>query len=157
MKINGKKLAVCIAIPLLIGGVSAFLTKDAMQEFEKLYQPPLTPPNWLFPVVWTILYILMGISHYLILESGADEGTIASAKRIYFFQLLLNFLWPTLFFNLGWYLFALFELVLLWWSVLIMIRRFADSSKVAAYLNIPYLIWLTFAAYLNLGVWWLNR
>ena len=99
----------------------------------------------------------MGVSYYLISESGADEAAIAETQKIYYFQLLLNFLWPILFFDFGWYLFAFVELVILWFAVLTMIRRFADISKTAAYLNIPYLIWLTFAAYLNLGVWWLNR
>lgn len=156
MKIDVKKLIICIAIPLLVGGVSAFLTKDAMKQFETLNQPPLSPPGWLFAVVWPILYILMGVSFYLISESAADAEAVVSAQRIYYFQLVLNFLWPTLFFNLGWYLFAFFELVLLWLAVVVMIRRFADISKLAAYLNIPYLIWLTFAGYLNLGIWWLN-
>lgn len=157
MKVNIKKLAICIAIPLLVGGVSAFLTREAMQVFETLNQPPLSPPGWLFPIVWTILYVLMGVSSYLILESGADEETVSSAMKVYYFQLVLNFLWPTFFFNFQWYLFAFFWLLLLWVSVLVMIRRFADISKVAAYLNIPYIIWLTFAAYLNFGVWLLNR
>lgn len=157
MKINSKNLIIKIAIPLIVGGVAAFFTRDAMAQFETMNQPPLSPPSWLFPVVWTILYILLGVSSYLISESGADEAAIAEAQKIYYFQLLLNFLWPILFFDFGWYLFAFVELVILWFAVLTMIRRFADISKTAAYLNIPYLIWLTFAAYLNLGVWWLNR
>lgn len=157
MKVDIKKLIICIAIPLLVGGVSAFLTREAMKVFETLNQPPLSPPGWLFPIVWTILYVLMGVSSYLILESGAEEKVVSSALKVYYFQLVLNFLWPTFFFNFQWYLFAFFWLLLLWVSVLIMIRRFADISKVAAYLNIPYIIWLTFAAYLNFGVWLLNR
>lgn len=157
MKIDVRKLIISIAIPLIVGGVSAFLTRDAMKQFEALEQPPLSPPGWLFPVVWTILYILMGVSWYLISESGADTESIMAAQRIYYFQLLLNFLWPIFFFDFGWYLFAFFELVVLWILVAAMIKQFADISKLAAYLNIPYLIWLTFAGYLNLGVWWLNR
>lgn len=157
MKIDIKKLLVSIAIPLFVGGAASFLTRDSMMQFATMNQPPLSPPGWLFPIVWTILYILMGISSYLISVSGADADLVSSAQMIYYFQLAWNFLWPILFFGLDWYLIALLELIVLWISVAIMIRRFADISKVAAYLNVPYLIWLTFAAYLNLGVWWLNR
>ena len=128
-----------------------------METFEALNQPPLSPPGWLFPIVWTILYILMGISLYLILQSDADEETVQEAQKIFYFQLALNFLWPLLFFNMGWFLLAFVELLILLGAVISMIRQFAQTSKLAAYLNVPYLIWLTFAAYLNLGVWWLNR
>lgn len=157
MKINKKKLFKNIAIPLIVGGVAGFLTSGSMKEFAALNQPPLSPPGWLFPVVWTILYLLMGISTYLISTAEAGEEEIAGALALYNMQLIVNFLWPIFFFNLGWYLFAFFWLVLLWILVARMIKAFAEISKTAAYLNIPYLIWLTFAAYLNLGVWWLNR
>ena len=149
-------MAVCIAIPLLVGGAAAPLTQGSMQMFGELNQPPLSPPGWLFPVVCTILYILMGVSSYLVLESGADKEEISSAISIYIYQLIVNFLWPTFFFNFGWYLFSLLWLLLLWGLVLVMIIRFYNISKIAGYLQIPYLVWLTFAAYLNLGVWLLN-
>lgn len=157
MKIDFNKLIKSIAIPLIAGGLSAFLTRNSMETFEALSQPPLSPPGWLFPIVWTILYILMGISLYLILQSDADDETVKSAQRIFYFQLALNFLWPLLFFNMGWFLLAFVELIVLWLAVIAMIKQFSETSKLAAYLNIPYLIWLTFAAYLNIGVWWLNR
>lgn len=157
MKQNTKLLLLCIAIPLIVGGVSAFLTQNGMEVFETINKPPLLPPAWLFPIVWTILYILMGISSYLIVTSGEDENVISGAIRIYGYQLAVNFLWPTFFFNFGWYGFSFFWLVLLWILVFFMIWRFKDISKIAAYLNIPYLIWLTFAGYLNLGIWFLNR
>lgn len=157
MKINIRKLIISIAIPLIVGGAAAFFTRDSMMQFKSVNQPPLSPPSWLFPVVWTILYTLMGISSYLISESMASKEAIADAQMIYYFQLGLNFLWPLLFFGLGWYLIAFLELIALWVAVVVMIRRFVDISPLAAYLNVPYLIWLTFAAYLNLGVWWLNR
>lgn len=156
-KIDWKALIICIVIPLFVGGLAGFLTRNAMESFEALNQPPLSPPGWLFPVVWTILYLLMGISSYLILQSDAPEEQIVKALQLYLYQLVVNFLWPIFFFLLGWYLFAFFWLLLLWIMVIVMIKRFAEISKVAAYLNIPYILWLTFAAYLNLGVWWLNR
>jgi len=157
MKINVRKLIISIAIPLIVGSAAAFFTRDSMMQFESVNQPPFSPPSWLFPVVWTILYTLMGISSYLISESMASKEAIADAQMIYYFQLGLNFLWPLLFFGLDWYLIAFLELIALWVAVVVMIRRFVDISPLAAYLNVPYLIWLTFAAYLNLGVWWLNR
>lgn len=157
MKLNIKKLVKCIAIPLVTGGVASLLTMNSMKTFEALRQPPLSPPGWLFPVAWTTLYTLMGISSYLTLTSQDDEEEVISTKIIYYAQLIANFLWPIFFFSFGWYLFSFLWLLLLWALVFIMIIRFAGVSKAAAILNIPYLLWLTFAAYLNLGVWWLNR
>lgn len=157
MKINKRLLFICIAIPLIVGAVSALLTQNSMELFQFLDKPPLSPPAWLFPVVWTILYTLMGISSYLILESGEDREQINNAIKIYGYQLVVNFLWPTFFFNFEWYFFSFLWLVLLWVLVLLMILKFKDISKLAAYMNIPYLVWLTFAGYLNLGIWILNR
>lgn len=157
MKINKRLLFICIAIPVIVGMVSALLTRNSMELFQSIDKPPLAPPGWLFPVVWTILYVLMGISSYLILQSGEEREEIRKALTIYGYQLVVNFLWPTFFFNFGWYFFSFLWLVLLWVLVLIMILRFKNISKLAAYMNIPYLVWLTFAGYLNLGIWILNR
>lgn len=156
MKLDKRLLALCIAIPLLVGVVTSLLTGGGMEVFASVEKPPLSPPGWLFPVVWTILYILMGISSYLILTSETDESVKERAIRIYGLQLLVNFLWPTFFFNFRWYGFSFFWLLLLWFLVLVMILRFWENNKLAAYMNIPYLIWLTFAAYLNWGIWRLN-
>ena len=156
MNKNIKSLIASIALPLLVGATAALFTSNAMKEFAVLNQPPLSPPAWLFPVVWTILYTLMGISSYLILTSNESKEEIAKAIRVYGYQLVVNFLWPTFFFNFGWYLFAFLWLLLLWGLVLFMILRFKEINKLAACLNIPYLIWLTFAGYLNLTIWILN-
>ena len=156
MQINKGLLAKCIAIPLLVGGLASFLTRGGMGVFMQLNQPPLSPPGWVFGVVWTILYTLMGVSSYLVIQSGAEEDVVNKALSVYVYQLIVNFLWPTFFFNFGWYLFSFIWLVLLWILVLIMIIRFYNISRLAGILQIPYLIWLTFAAYLNLGVWLLN-
>ena len=156
MQVNKGLLAKCIAIPLLVGGLASFLTRGGMGVFMQLNQPPLSPPGWVFGVVWTILYILMGVSSYLIIQSGAEEEEINKALSVYVYQLVVNFLWPTFFFNFEWFFFAFLWLVLLWALVFVMIRRFYYISKLAGILQIPYLIWLTFAAYLNLGVWLLN-
>lgn len=157
MKLNKRLLFICIAIPLMVGTLAGLLTRNSMEVFSFVEKPPLAPPPWLFPVVWTILYVLMGISSYLILTSEAEFKEIVRAIRLYVYQLLINFLWPTFFFNFKWYLFSFFWLLLLWIVVFLMIRSFYEIRKVAGWLNIPYILWLTFAAYLNFGIWWLNR
>ena len=149
MKINVKKLVICIAIPLAVGVVSALLTRGAMSEFGMLKQPPLSPPAWMFPVGWTLLY--------LISEEKAPGDGKERALTTYFYQLIVNFLWTIFFFNFGWYLFSFFWLLLLWGLVWKMIQQFRPINRLAAWMNIPYIIWLTIAAYLNFGIWWLNR
>ena len=151
------KLLKSIALPLIVGGVAALLTGNAMSDFMLLNKPPLSPPGWLFPVVWTILYILMGISAYLIDTSDATEKEITDALSVYYYQLLVNFLWSVFFFNFGWYFFSFLWIILLWVLIIVMIRKFDKISPTAAYLNLPYLLWVTFAAYLNFAIWWLNR
>ena len=157
MKTDKWKLIKCIAIPLIVGGAAGLLSGGGMEAFAALNKPPLSPPGWLFPIVWTILYTLMGISSYLISTSDAEPQEISKALSVYGYQLLVNFLWPIFFFQFQWYLFSFFWLLLLWVLILWMLRLFYPISKTAAYLNIPYLLWVTFAGYLNFGIWWLNR
>ena len=152
---NLKALIISLAISLGAGALSGFLAGDSMGLYQNLEQPPLSPPGWIFPVVWTILYTLMGISAYLIYTS--DSPGRNSALRIYAIQLAVNFLWSFIFFNKQMYLLAFIWLVLLWVLILMMIKSFSKINKTAAYLQIPYLIWVTFAGYLNLGVYLLNR
>lgn len=156
MKSDKYLLIKCIAVPLVVGGIAAFLSNGGMAAFAALKQPPLSPPGWLFPVVWTILYVLMGIASYLVWTSAAEESVIADAIVLYCYQLTVNFLWPIFFFDFGWYLFSFFWLLLLWGMVYLTIRTFYNISGAAGYLLIPYLVWVTFAGYLNLGVWILN-
>ena len=156
MKTNKITLLACIAVPLLAGVLAGTLARGGMQTYAVLEQPPFAPPGWVFPAVWTILYILMGSASYLIIVSEAEPQQIADALAVYAYQLVVNFLWPVFFFDFGWYLFAFFWLILLWVLILATIRQFAPISKLAAWLMIPYLLWVTFAGYLNLGIWWLN-
>ena len=156
MKIQWKPLLICVAIPLAVGGLAALLSREGMNVFASLEKPPLSPPGWLFPVVWTILYVLMGIASYLVFTSGADRKTVGAALRVYGFQLAVNFLWPIFFFNFGWYLFSFVRLLLLLLLILVTFARFWKISVPAACLLIPYLIWVVFAGYLNLGVALLN-
>ena len=156
LKINKKLLIICLVIPLAVGGIAALLTGGGMDTFETLNQPPLSPPGWLFPVVWTILYILMGIASYLVLTSGKSQESIRRTLVLYGIQLAINFLWPIFFFSLSAYLFAFIWLVALWLLILATTVSFYHISDIAGYLMIPYLIWVTFAGYLNLGIHLLN-
>lgn len=156
MKINKKLLAICLAIPLAVGGLSALLTMGSMDEFASLDQPPLSPPGWLFPIVWTILFTLMGISLYLVLTSDASQTTLTPAIVVFAVQLAFNFFWSIWFFNFGWYLFAFFWLLALWVLIIVNTVLFYRIRKSAGYLMIPYLLWVTFAAYLNLSIAILN-
>ena len=156
MKINIKALVIAIAIPLLVGAFAGFLTADSMAEFMQLNKPPLSPPGILFPIVWTILYTLMGIASYLVYSSNEKQEDIYDALSVYALQLFVNFFWSIFFFNLEWYLFSFFWLLLLWGLILYTILLFYRISKPAAYLLIPYLLWVTFAGYLNLGIYLLN-
>lgn len=154
MKIQWKRLLLCLALPLAVGGLSAFLTKDAMAQFALVNKPPLSPPGWLFPVVWTVLFLLMGFASYLV--SRSDSMQKRPALILYAIQLSVNFFWSIFFFNFEWYLFSFLWLVLLWVLILLTIRAFRRVSPTAAILLIPYLLWVTFAGYLNLAIWLLN-
>ena len=153
MKKHWKSLLLCVAIPLAVGGVSAFLSRDGMQNFENLKMPALAPPGWLFPVVWTVLYLLMGFASWLILISGKDNE---EALKTYRNQLFFNFFWSIIFFELERYLLAFGWLLVLWFLILLMVVRFYRISKTAGILMLPYLIWVTFAGYLNFMIWRLN-
>ena len=158
-KIKWKLLIFCLIIPLAVGGVSGFLIKNDVNSYLQVQRPPLSPPSLLFPIVWTILYFLMGVSSYLLLNqiiSPKSEIQTKSALWIYGTQLAVNFFWPLIFFQMKQYLFAFFWLLLLIVLVIWMIRAFYLLKPTAAYLQIPYLIWILFAAYLNFGVYWLN-
>jgi len=156
MKIRWKTLIGAIAIPLAVGGLSALLTMSSMEKFSALNQPPLSPPGWLFPVVWSILFILMGIASYLVLNSGGSQSDITGALKLYAIQLVFNFLWSIFFFNLELYTFSFVWLVALFVMIAVMTYKFSKLSKPAALMIIPYLIWVAFAGYLNLGIAILN-
>lgn len=143
-----KPLLISLLIFLGTGVIAGFLTFKSMEQYQEMYRPPLSPPGWVFPVVWLILYALMGIAAYRIYMKDPK----AEVLKLYLIQLAVNFLWPILFFNFGWQLFAVVWLLLLWYLVLVMIKEFAKIDEGAAKLMIPYLIWLTFASYLNIAI-----
>ena len=145
-----------IALTEAVGALSGLLSRNGTKLYqETVIQPPLSPPGILFPIVWTILYALMGIgaARVYMQEKSAHRSR---ALNLYVAQLIVNFFWSLIFFNAQAYGFAFFWLLLLWALVLWMILAFRKVDPVAAFLQIPYLLWITFAAYLNLGVWYLN-
>ena len=141
-------LLVSLLISLGTGVISGFLTFGSMAQYQEMYHPPFSPPGWVFPVVWLLLYTLMGIASYRIYLKNPK----AEALKLYLIQLAVNFFWPVFFFNLGWQLFAAVWLLVLWYLVFVMIKEFARIDEGAARLMIPYLVWLTFAAYLNIVI-----
>ncbi len=156
MKIRWKTLLISVAVPLIVGGIAGLISRGGMAAFAMMNKPPLSPPGWLFPVVWTLLYILMGVAAYLVLNSGAPQQAVERALKVYGIQLVFNFFWTFWFFNLQWYFFAFFWLIVLWILILVTIVLFSRVSKTAAWLMVPYLLWVTFAGYLNLGIALLN-
>ena len=142
-----------ILIPVIVGGIVGLIISGSI-DYNSLQRPPLAPPSMLFPIMWTILYILMGVS-YGILKSNhlIDSET----KKIYYLQLFVNALWSIFFFTLKWRLFAFLWIILLDVLVIVMIVKFFKNKKIAGILQIPYLIWTLFATYLNLGIYLLNK
>lgn len=156
MKSSRLKPLIFLAIPLAVGGLAALFSAGSMDNFSALNQPPLSPPGWLFPIVWGILYILMGTASYIIYSSDAPEISKKKALGLYLVQLGLNFLWPILFFTFGLCTAAAVLIVILWVLILLTLLYFYRISKNAGYLIIPYLLWVTFAAYLNIAICIIN-
>lgn len=153
--INKKTLIKSTLIPVILGFLSFLLSKGGLTVYRMLEKPPLTPPDFIFPIVWTILYVLMGISSYIVYTS--DNPFKDRALTIYGVQLFFNFFWSIIFFGFSQYFVAFIWLVLLIIAIIAMIYTFYKVNPVAAYLQIPYLIWCIFAAYLNLSIYLLNK
>ena len=152
-----KTYAFWILLAEAVGGIAGWLTRDGTKLFnETILQPPLSPPPIVFPIVWGILYALMGISAARI-SMQPHSAERSKGLNLFVTQLVVNFFWSLIFFNAQAFGFAFLWLLLLWVLVLWMILTFRKVDPLAAKLQIPYLLWLTFAAYLNLGVWILNR
>ena len=150
-----KPYVISVAIALGVGALASLVTKNSMDIYQRINMPPLSPPGVLFPIVWTILYILMGVSSARIYLTEKSEKRY-EALKIYVLQLAINFLWSPVFFNLEAYLLALALIIILWVLILGMIKRFSDIVPWAGYLQIPYFLWVTFATYLNLMIYILN-
>jgi len=150
MKINFKKLFTYLGITLGVGALSAFFTMGSMDIYSEIEKPALAPPSIVFPIAWTILYTLMAISAYIVSQSNCENKS--SALTIFYIQLAVNFVWPLIFFNLQAFFVSLLWLILLVALVVVMIIQFYKCKPISAYLQIPYLLWLLFATYLNFSI-----
>lgn len=152
MKKKVKTFAFFILVSLAVGGLSAFLTRGNMSVFDEVTKPPLTPPAIVFPIVWSILYVLMGISAARVYLREGDSHAI----RVFGINLILNFFWSIIFFNLRAFCFAAIWLILLFITVLSMTIKFWRIDRLAGALQIPYLVWLVIAGYLNIFICLVN-
>lgn len=151
---NKKNYILFISVSVLTGLFSALLTRNNMNIYDKISTPPLSPPGILFPIVWTILYILMGISAARIYTANNNKWN--SSLSVWSVQLIVNFLWSILFFNYQAFLLSFIWLVLLLILIMIMIILFYKNDKAAGLIQIPYFLWVTFAGYLNFAIYLLN-
>ena len=155
-KINWKSLFISLALSVGVGILGSLLSGGGMAQYAQRYRPPLSPSGWVFPIVWTILYILMGVASYLVWETGTADGKVTEETSValtgYLVSLVLNLLWPILFFRQETYFFALADLILLWVSIYLTMKSFRGINGTAAKLLVPYLMWVTFAGYLNLVI-----
>ena len=152
--------AICIAVPVLAGLLSSVLTGDAMGKFADFVKPPLAPPAWLFPVAWTILYVMMGLASYFIIiaptRTKQDKFERKVAVIVYLAQLAFNFVWTPIFFLAGDYFFALVWLIIMWLMIVVLMFWARHRSMTAVWLLLPYALWCLFAMYLNASIMILN-
>ena len=157
LKNNWKTYAFWILLSEGVGALSGWLTREGTKHYEQsVVQPPLSPPGWVFPIVWGVLFVLMGIGAARVYLAPAS-GNRSRGLGLFLVQLAFNFFWSIIFFNLQAYFFALVWLAALWVLILLMILAFRRVDTPAAWLQVPYLLWSTFALYLTFGVWTLNR
>ncbi len=149
--------SVGIAIPLAVGTLSAFLTMDNMNIYGVINTPPLAPPSWLFPIVWTVLYILMGVSSTIVFLDR-DKAPEDAKRGLYSYavSLVLNFGWSIIFFNAGAFLFAFIWLCVMLYYIVRTVLFYFKVNKIAAILQVPYVLWVLFAGYLNFAIFLLN-
>ncbi|HVG40343.1 MAG TPA: TspO/MBR family protein [Chitinophagaceae bacterium] len=152
------KLIIAIAIPLAVAAVSGLITSSNINNwYTFLNKPSWNPPNWVFGPVWTTLYIMMGIAFYLIWKSDDSNKEKRISITLFFIQLVLNFFWSIIFFYYHHLLGAFIEIIFLWTTILLTIFSFAKVSKLAAWLLVPYISWVSFATILTYTVWQLNK
>lgn len=138
-------------LPIILGSIIGFITKDYI-DYNTLNKPPISPPSILFPIMWSIIYLLMGISYYIYRKNNNHKIT----SIVYYLQLFVNLLWSIIFFVLKWRLISIIWIILLDIAVILTMYLFYKKEKISTYLNIPYLIWILFATYLTIGIYILN-
>ena len=160
---SAKKILLCIvaiAIPLALGMISSLIARGAMEQFGAMNQPPLSPPAWLFPVAWTILYVCMGLASFFLMNANVTDASARTHRKLslilYAVQLVLNFVWSPIFFNARLYYVALAVLFIMWLCILMIMIFARKIHKASFWLLLPYILWTTFAAYLNIGIAALN-
>ena len=152
------KLICSVSLCLMTGFVGSFSTMNSVKTwYAELSRPSFTPPDWTFGVVWPILFVMMGISVFMIWNRGLDKRKVKVALGLFVLQLVLNGLWTPIFFGLHMIALALIEIVLLWIAILLTILVFWRISKTATFFLFPYILWVSFAAILNTALWYLNR
>jgi len=152
------KLICSVSVCLLTGFMGSFVSIDSVRTwYADLSRPSFTPPDWTFGVVWPILYVMMGISAFLIWNKGLDKKRVKAALGLFVLQLVLNGLWTPIFFGLHMIAIALVEIVLLWVAILLTIIAFWRISKLSTIFLFPYILWVSFAVVLNAALWYLNR
>lgn len=156
-KLNIVTLIISLAIPILVGLLSSSLSSDGMANYGMMNKPPASPPAIVFPIAWTLLYLMMGLASYYIYNSTLDNKLRSFLLILYVVQLAMNFMWSIVFFNWHMYLFAYIWLIVMLLLVIVLAFKAFTLSKTATLLLIPYILWLTFASYLNLGAFLLNR
>lgn len=149
-------LIICVVIPIGVGAISGFITKDNMMVFDTIKKPALTPPAIVFPIAWAILYVLMGLASYIALIKSHDLQQAIYMMYPYAIQLVLNFMWSIIFFNYNLYNVAFVCLLFLWIMIIRTITFWGTISNLSVILMMPYIMWVTFAAYLNLSIVMLN-
>lgn len=155
--INILKLLLCITVAQAAGLIGSFFTVPAIDSwYATLARPEFAPPNWVFAPVWITLFVLMGIAAFIVWQKGLDRKQVKTALIIFGLQLVLNTLWSIIFFGLQSPGFAFVEIIFLWTAIVATIVAFAKVSKPAAWLLLPYILWVSFAAYLNFAIFWLN-
>ena len=157
-----RNFIISVLIPLAVGYASSFISSfiagiDTETYYSQLIKPGFAPPSFIFPIIWTIIYILMGISAYKIMKKGYNIPKVNDAMFYYWLQLALNFIWSILFFGFDLRFTALVDLIIMIIVVLIMMKKFMKVDKKASYLNIAYLIWILYALFLNYFIWTINK
>ena len=153
-----KPYVISIALALGVGILAALMTRESMDIYQTIVTPPLSPPSILFPIVWTILYVLMGVSAAMIYKKRElQEDAVKKSLTTYLLSLIANFVWCLIFFNVRAYLVAFIWLLLLLYLIIDTIVQYKKIDPLAAYLQIPYALWVTFAGYLNVAIWLLNK
>ncbi|MCI5970486.1 MAG: tryptophan-rich sensory protein [Oscillospiraceae bacterium] len=154
---NFKKLLICLAISLGTGGLSSLLTRNTQDFYNSLIKPSFAPPSYVFGIVWTILYILIGIASFLVVKGGIENSGVTEAFKAYIFNLVMLFLWPLVFFNLNNLWLSLLIIIIALFTAVSVFFKFYSINKAAGYLYLPLVLWILFATVLNISIWWMNK